>query len=1080
MNIDYKINSCLLLLLCLLFSCKVDMPQDVALAYEQLPEELNFNTDIKPILSDKCFACHGPDKGKILGGLQLHTPSTAYQELSESPGKYAIIPGNVVASEIYHRILSDDPEVVMPTPNFNLTLSPKEKATLIKWIEEGAEYQPHWAFMPIAKQDVPDIENDEKIYNEIDNFIIARLEREELSPSPEANKELLLRRVSLDLTGLPPTIAEINAFKLDLSKGAYKKQVERLLASPHYGEKMASDWLDLARFADTHGYQADRARDMSPWRDWVINAFNTNKPYDQFVTEQLAGDLIESPTREQKIATAFNRLHPQNMEGGIVDEEFRVEYVADRASVVGQGVMGLTFACARCHDHKYDPISQKNFYELYSFFNNVNETGQISWDPSDMPVPNMLLPTVEQEQKINFLKESINQTITKKEDHIIREESTMEEWITNNEYQKISLSAYKKGKVAHFNLDNHLTNSIRKGYGKMDRQFSPKETPHFTAGKKGYGLLMDGDAWLDLKPVGTYKRSDSFTIGLWVNIPKELKEGVIFHKNKGYRLHSLKGYHLYLVDNKLEIVMAHTWPENAIIRRSTIKIPKEKWTHLAMTYDGSSKAKGIQLYMDGVPIQLITEKDNLYKEIIFNNYEDIIYSKAIEPGLKIGGRWRGLGIKNAKIDDIAVYSRELTALEIMEWATPKAASKLLRTNNEVLSTTQKNVLTAHYFSQLSPDYKEITVTLAEEQKQLSLAMEDVQQMMVMKEMDTLRQAFVLKRGQYDAHGDSVFPNTPEFLPPFSKEFPKNRLGLAKWLMMDEHPLTARVAVNRYWQIYFGRGIVNTTEDFGNQGELPSHSKLLDWLALSFIESGWNIKALQKKIVLSSTYRQSSYCSDKLRKKDKENILLARGPALRLTSEMMRDNALVASNLITKKVGGKSVKPYQPKGLWAMNAMIYNQSTGDDLYRRSIYTFWKRTIPNPTLQTFDQPERSECSVKRQKTNTPLQALVVLNDPTYVEASRKIGEQITKSPSLSEGIKLAYMALTGKEITPNELKILIALQQKQYQKFKENKDKAKGWLTVGEYRVDKSLDTSYVAANTIVASVIMNSDATITKR
>lgn len=1056
------------------------MPQDVANAYEQLPEELNFNTDIKPILSDKCFACHGPDKGKILGGLQLHDPSIAYKELSESPGKYAIVPGNVVASEIYHRILSDNPEMVMPTPDFNLTLSPKEKATLIKWIEEGAEYQPHWAFMPIAKQNLPDVENEEKINNEIDNFIVARLEQEGLSPSPEAKKELLLRRVALDLTGLPPTVKEIEAFKKDNSEDAYEKQVERLLASPHYGEKMASDWLDLARFADTHGYQADRARDMSPWRDWVINAFNTNKPYDQFVTEQLAGDLMEKPTREQRMATAFNRLHPQNMEGGIVDEEFRVEYVADRASVVGQGVMGLTFACARCHDHKYDPISQKNFYELYSFFNNVNETGQISWDPSDMPVPNMLLPTEEQEQKIDFIKKSIDQTLAKKEDVIKKEKKTIAEWMANNEYQKISLSAYKKGKVAHFNLDNHLTNSIRNGIGKMDRQFSSKEIPHYTKGKKGNGLLMDGDAWLDLKPIGTYKRSDPFSIGLWVNIPEKLKEGVIFHKNKGYRLHSLKGYHLYLIDNKLEIVMAHTWPENAIIKRSIIKIPKEKWTHLVMTYDGSSKAKGIQLYMDGQLVQMTTEKDNLYKEIIFNNYEDVIYSKAIEPGLKIGGRWRGLGIKNAKIDDIGVYSRELTALEVMEWASPKTARKLLRTNNEVLSTTQKNVLTAHYLSQLSPAYKEVASTLNKEQKQLSLAMEDVQQMMVMQEMDTLRQAFILKRGQYDAHGDSVFPNTPEFLPPFPKEFPKNRLGLAKWLMSDEHPLTARVAVNRYWQNYFGRGIVNTTEDFGNQGEMPSHGKLIDWLALSFIESGWDVKALQKKIVLSATYRQSSYCSDELREKDRENILLARGPALRLTSEMMRDNALVASNLLTTKVGGKSVKSYQPKGLWAMNAMKYEQSTGDDLYRRSIYTFWKRTIPNPTLQTFDQPERSECTVRRQKTNTPLQALVILNDPTYIEASRKIGEQITKSSSLSEGIKHAYMSLTGKEIMTAELELLMALQQKQYKKFKENIDKTKGWLTAGEYRIDESLDTSTVAANAIVASVIMNSDATITKR
>ncbi|OHX66801.1 DUF1553 domain-containing protein [Flammeovirga pacifica] len=1062
-----------------LSSCSTKMPEEVKIAYKELPVTLNFNKDIKPILSDKCFACHGPDNGKIKGGLQLHTFEKATSELTESKGKYAIIPGSPNRSEAIKRILSNDPNEIMPTPESHLTLSDDEKATLIKWVEEGAHYEPHWGFMAINPSDVP---KGLKKWgnNEIDNYVGERLQQEKLTPNPSADKKTLLRRVSLDLTGISPSIEEINSFINDPSPNAYEKQVDRLLNSKHYGEKMATDWMDVARYADTHGYQIDRPRDMSPWRDWVIDSFNKNRPYDQFITYQLAGDLLPNATREQILATGFNRLHPQNAEGGIVDEEFRVEYVADRTAVLGQGLMGLTLACARCHDHKYDPISQKNYYEFYSFFNNVNETGQISWDPDDIPVPTLMLPSKEQEEVITYLKKLIDSKEQHQKEVHSSETPLAQKWIETNGYQKIKESNINKDRVAEFKLDNSLVNAKTGKKAKMDRQFSKKEVANYADGKFGRGVELNGDAWIDLKPVGIYDRNDPFTISLWVNIPKELKEGVIFHKNQAVMLHSMKGYTLYLNNGKLQTILAHTYPENAIIKNSTTDIPRDEWVHVCMTNNGNSAASGVSLYINGEKSPMEVEKDNLQKSIIFHDYEDIIYAHPIEKGLQIGARWRGLGLKNSKVDQVEVFSRNITPLEVLQLYSKKQFKTLLSKNHTELNQKEKVLLMDYFINNKSHNYQNATKAYLAEKKKLDITMDTIQEVMVMKEMDTPRQAYILKRGVYDNYGEKVYPNTPKSILEFSDELPKNRLGLARWLTDPKHPLTARVAINRYWQNFFGKGIVETTEDFGNQGKLPSHPKLLDYLAASFIESGWDIKKLNKMIVMSSTYRQSSLCSDKMREKDPDNILLARGPQFRLTSEMMRDNALQASSLLIKDVGGKSVHPYQPKGLWAMNGGKYQQGEGNELYRRSLYTIWKRTIPNPTQATFDQPDRSECTVRRQKTNTPLQALVLLNDPTYIEACRKLGEEISLHDQLELGITATYQKLTGKNISKKELEILLKVHKKEKDRFENHPEKTKGWLTMGHYQVDNQLPKSTVVANAIVASVILNSDATITRR
>ncbi|GAB3648574.1 DUF1553 domain-containing protein [Echinicola sediminis] len=1058
------------------WSCSDPVPEEIVEVYNDLPEQLDFNADVKPILSDKCYACHGPDKGKIKAGLQLHQEETAYG-VGDS-GNKAIVPGKPGKSELVRRIVSHDPEVVMPSPESNLKLSDREKAILIKWIKQGAKYEPHWAFTKPKKSLVPEIENKEWAKNEIDYFVATKLEEKSLRPKNEEQRSLLLRRLSLDLTGLPPTPEEIKVFEQDKSVNAYEKQVDRLLASEHYGEKMTMDWMDVARYADTHGYQVDRYRDMSPWRTWVINSFNENMPYDQFLSWQIAGDLYPNPTKEMLLATGFNRLHPQNMEGGIVDEEFRVEYVADRASVLGQGAMAMTMACARCHDHKYDPISQKEFYEFYAYFNNLNETGQISWDSGDMPVPTMLWPTEKQEKVITYLKNLEKKQETKLQSARSTGEKEAAKWIADKGFNKIPLDL-GAGLAANISLDGSLVNSVSGKSGKMDRNATKGEQANFVDGRTGKALKIDGDAWLDTKPVGIYKRNDPFSIGLWVHLPDSLKEGVIFHKNNGARLHSYKGYHLYYREGKLELLLAHTWPDNAIEKHSLEEIPRNEWIHLAMTYDGSSKADGLRLYLNGEELQMKLVNDNLYKDIIFGNYEDQIYKSPIEPGLKIGGRWRGFGIKNALVEDIKVYSKQLTGLEVHAWAKGSLPAWLTE-GAPSLTKEQRELLIEHYISRYYKPYHQAEQEIIHTRTALVDSTEKIPEVMIMKEMENKRKSYLLERGLYSEHGEEVSPNVPSTILPMPEDYPKNRLGLAKWLFHPDHPLTARVAVNRYWQNFFGRGIVKTSEDFGNQGELPSHPKLLDYLAVTFRESGWDVKALHKMIVMSAAYRQSSLAPEKELKNDPDNTYLARGPKSRLSSEMIRDNALASSGLLVNKVGGPSVKPYQPEGLWKMNGGEYVQDSGDKLYRRSLYTLWKRTVPNPTQSTFDQPERSECTVRRQKTNTPLQALVLLNDPTFVEASKKIGEDIARSEDLNTGISQSFMKLAGRYPKEDEIKLLLELREKEYQKFKNHPEKTIGWLSAGEYQVDKALDKAEVAANAVVASVIINSDAAITKR
>ncbi|MEZ4824999.1 MAG: DUF1553 domain-containing protein [Bacteroidia bacterium] len=1063
----------------ILSGCGNNLPSGITSAEKNLPEVIDFNLHVKPILSDRCFACHGPDKNARKADLRLDTEEGSFAALDSLGRVFPVVAGDVRHSAIVQRMISTDPEYQMPPPESNLTISPEEIATIAKWIRQGAKWKDHWAFIPPEKHPVPPVKNRRWPRNEIDFFVLSRLEKAAIQPAPEADKETLLRRVSFDLTGLPPSAAEMDAFLADETPDAYEKVVDRLLASPHYGENMASEWLDLARYADTHGYQADYYRPHWPWRDWVTGALNANMPYDQFVAWQLAGDLMPDASPQQVLATGFNRNHAQNAEGGIVQEEFRVEYVADRTQTFSTAFLGLTMQCARCHDHKYDPISQKDFYSLFAFFNQVAEAGQITWNTSDMPGPVMLLSDEEKEAQIDFLRREI----ASQENDLknISREKPFDEWFAHN--QPVSISPQPTGLLAWYPLENvsndripNRINALKPGKitdPVTDRLAEERAEP--APGKTGKGLKLNGDNALSFPGVGRFSRSEPFSVGMWVNIPDEMKEGVIFHANKGAALYTFKGYQVSVENGRLDVRLAHDFPWNAIHQLSVSDFPRNQWIHLMLTYDGSSRAEGVNLYIDGKKAEMETVRDHLVKDMVF--HPTTPGGGYIDTYLKVGARWRSRGFAGGQVDEIVVAGRALSAVEIAALVSGRAQTFTQ------LTPENRSLLYEYYLKNYDPQVSAATDSLTRLRRREVEAIESMQEVMVMDEMHNPRQTFLLKRGAYDAPADSVFAATPLAVYPLGAELRPDRLGLARWLADPRNPLPARVAVNRYWQWFFGRGIVATAEDFGSQGKLPSHPELLDWLAVDFAASGWNLKALHKKIVMSATYRQASQGTEWLDENDPDNVLLARGPRLRLTAEMMRDQALAASGLLVSKTGGPPVKPYQPEGLWDFNRMGggYVQSHGEDLYRRSLYTFWKRTITPPLANTFDAPTRAYCVVRRQKTTTPLQALLLMNDPQFLEAARVLASRsLAGKAEPEESISFIFRSLTSRKPKPEELDLLKDMYEKNLHKYRNNPGKVTGILTAGEFPADSLSDQPALAALTVVATTVMNFDAAQMKR
>ena len=1084
-----------LLIVWILFlgACQPNLPEEIQEASLDLPAQINFNYHIKPILSDRCYKCHGPDANQRQADFRIDMAESAFSKTNgeQSQVAYNLLAKNLSKSEVFHRIISEDAEYVMPPPEANLSLTTREKALIIRWIEQGAVYKPHWSFVPPLKETLPIVKDKSWPQQPLDYFIQNKMEQNGLVPSDKADQLTLLRRITLDLTGLPPTPKEINAFLKEDSVAAYEKAIDRLLAAPQFGERLGVEWLDVARYADSHGYQDDGMRTTWPWRDWVIQAFNENMPYDQFVTEQLAGDLLPNPTREQLLATCFNRNHPQSQEGGVVPEEYRVEYVADRTNTFGKALMGMTMECARCHDHKYDPISQKDYYALSAFFNNNNDFGVVPYVGE--ATPTVLLPTPTEEKKLDSLRAAMKPL--EKSLVTANYQEDFKNWL-ENKTPKIGL---KEGLIAAFDFDEEIEvaksrlNLDRKktggwgGIGKKGKTISYinqvikkpdaavfgnyDSRPALVDGKNGKGLSFKGDCGIRFSRDLDLDRHQPFSVSIWVKVLKEGEKGPIFLNANG----DFEGYRgwscLLNKDATLTFQFVHVYPDNAIIYKTKDKVTVGDWSQITMVYDGSSIAKGLQFYINGKRPDADLLEDNLQKSILhaadgknWTGYPFVL------------GKENASSIENIVMDELLVYDRQLSTIEVAQLFDKSSAD----------NPTEEQLTEYYLLSRKNRTYNRKLSDLTKLRAAENILTTNFLEVMVMSDKEAVRPTFILDRGMYDAPQEKVQANTPEVFSKFPEGLPNNRLGLAKWLTSTENPLTARVQVNRIWMMLFGKGLVATQEDFGNQGNLPSHPELLDWLAVDFMENGWNMKALIKKILLSATYQQQSKVSQLAKTKDPINTYYSHFPVYRLSAEMIRDNALAASGLLVPTIGGPSVYPYQPKGIWkalaTRNATVYEEGKEDDLYRRSMYTIWKRSAPPPSMMNFDAPDRYYCTVSRQKTATPLQSLVLMNDPQYIEAARILAERTLQEggKTSADKINFIFKCLIGRPADTKELETITPMLKEELAHFQQNKKNGKELLGTGAHPVNPKLNRTEIAAYAMVASTIMNFDEFVMKR
>jgi hypothetical protein len=1020
---------------------------------------VEFNRDIRPILSDACFRCHGPDRAKRKADLRLDLEEGAF---ADRDGERPIVPGDPDRSELYQRISSADAEEHMPPLGADRQLSPREVALVRRWIEQGARWQKHWSLIPPRRPSLPEVAESSWPSNPIDRFVLAALTSHGLAPSPEAAKTTLIRRVTFDLTGLPPTPAEVDAFLADDWPNAYERVVDRLLASPRYGERMAIRWIDAARYADTNGYQTDGDREMWRWRDWVIDAFNANMPFDGFTIEQLAGDMLPGATLDQKIASGFNRNHRGNGEGGIIPEEFAVEYVVDRVDTTATVWLGLTMACARCHDHKYDPIAQKEFYRLFAFFNNIPEKGRAVKVGNSPPL--IPAPTRAQQERLAKLDHEIEaaaRRVVAAEPDLAASQSAWESMVSAT----TPIDWTPAGDVnAHFALDSNLrdetstTRAVRVVDGKA----------RFVPGPIGHSAEFDGERAIEAADAGDFGYFDKFSIAAWVQ-PTRIQGGTMVSRMTDAE--QADGYAVLLDGGRVGVNLVKRWLDDALRVRTVRALSSGEWHHVVVSYDGSSAASGVKVYIDGRLEPL---------EVLLDELNQSFKSK--EP-LRIGGgggpeaRFRG------RIDDVRIYGRVLSADEAAILSAPDTIQAIAARPPRARSHSQTLKIRAYYLENDAPAaFHDAHRALAELREQRARLVEAFPTTMVMQEMPSPRQTFVLKRGEYDKPGEPVQPGVPSCLTPFPPGARATRLDLARWLVDPANPLTARVAVNRAWQMFFGTGLVKTVDDFGSQGEPPSHPELLEWLATEFMVGGWNVKALHRAIVTSATYRQSSRANSELLRNDPDNRLLARGPRIRLPAEMIRDQALAASGLLVERLGGPSVKPYQPDGLWKeLTDAEYVQDHGARLYRRSLYTFWKRTVSPPAMVTFDAAARETCTVRETRTNTPLQALTLLNDVTFVESARVLAERIMKQGATNpeDRITLAFRLATARNPSAHELEVLAAGFRDHLAHYRAQPQDAKRLTEAGESARDAALDQAELAAYTATTSLILNLDETITK-
>jgi hypothetical protein len=1016
-------------------------------------ETISFNEDIRPILSDKCFFCHGPDSSKREAELRLDDRDSAI-------ASGAIVPGQPEQSAMLARILSDDQELIMPPPHAKLVpLNPAEIETLKNWIKLGAPYEKHWSFIPLKSFET----TDKNISRTVDSLIQNSLSKRGLTQQQIASKTTLIRRLSFDLTGVPPTPQEVDAFLNDRDSSAVELLVDRLLASPRYGERMAVDWLDVARYADSYGFQVDREREVWFWRDWVIQAFNRNQPFDEFVTWQLAGDLLPNATDEQILATAFNRLHQQESEGGSVEEEYRVEYVSDRVHTFATAFLGLTLECARCHDHKYDPISQKEYYQLFSMFQNIDEAGLYAFFTNSPPTPALTLQNAESAAKLANLRERIAVLESQLSEKRSQSQVDFEKWLNS---PLLTETRWITGEQARFPMDfregNQLANTITPTQPAVIHGENG-----LVEGRQGQAIKFTGDDPVAL-PLGNFHRHQPFGISMWIKTPDEKSRSVVMHRSRAWTDAASRGYELLLEEGRLKWSLIHFWPGNAMSIAAKEKFPIDQWVHVTVTSDGSSKASGLAIYVNGRKAEVEAIKDSLTREITGGGGDNIT----------LGERFRDRGFTGGAVDDLRVFDTVITPLAALAIYDEAEATTIASTPPEQLTPEVRSQLFDWYLHHQDAAYQALLKDLQHARIEEAKYFEGLKEIMVMKELPTPKPAYVLFRGEYAQRREQVFGGVPQALSPFPKNAPLNRLGLARWLTSPDHPLMARVTVNRVWQSIFGRGLVKTSEDFGSQGSRPLYPEALDTLADYFIRSGWDMKKLIKAIVMTKTYQQASFADATVMADDPDNDWLARGPRFRLPAEMIRDNALAAAGLLKEKIGGPPVQPYEMLEAFKPAAV----SGGDDAYRRSLYTNWRRTGPPPAMLAFDAPRRAVCIAKRERTDSPLQALILLNGIQYVEAARILGQELwlVHQGNVEKMIIEGCQRCWSRSPDEVELRILSQLWDEQVKHFQSHPELAKQILTIGNKQHDPKINSAEAAAATVLAQALMNHDECVVKR
>jgi hypothetical protein len=1040
---------------------------------------VSFNRDIRPVLSDNCFACHGPDANKRKAKLRLDTREGVFDKRGDDDP--AVVPGKLDKSLLWSRITTTNLDDRMPPLDSHKELKPEQIALFKKWIVQGAPWQGHWAFVKPEKAPVPTkfkvSSSRFKVRNPIDAFVLTKLDGKGLKPNEEADKRSLCRRVFLDITGLPPKPEELNAFLDDKSPDAYEKLVKQLLASRHYGEHRARYWLDAARYSDTHGLHFDNYREMWPFRDWVIKAFNSNVRFNRFTIEQLAGDLLPDADDDTRTATGFQRCNMTTNEGGTIEEENLSNYANDRVSTFGWVYLGLTMNCSACHDHKFDPLTQKDFYSMAALFRNTKQTGfdkNIRESDLFMVVPQ----TTADRKRWSVLPAEIDSARKAREAVETATAAEFTNWLATVNTSNAPATAAFDGDLIRAALSDGSGTNVKVWVNGADKTLAVSTNLTWTTnGPLGAALLFTNNINVNLGNIADWDSREPFSMSAWVFVPKGFKgEGAVIAKMAGED-QKYRGWEMFVKDNDFGFKMVHRWSSVAMEVRSTEKVVKhDRWNHIAVTYDGGERVGGVKLFINGVEAN--ANRDNNRLEWTVRN----------EFPLRIGRREKGSELKNVAVQDVRVVKRRLSSTEVRAMS---AAARL----PELVAEAKTNATNTATFAALR-DYFHVTQRKDWREAQAKLAALEIEQQgirarsprtLVQEEKkDSMPVAQVLFRGQYDKPKDKVTGATPAVLHRMPKESPTNRLGLAQWTVSPENPLTARVTVNRFWQELFGVGLVKTAEDFGTQGEPPQNQELLDWLAVEFMESGWDVKHIFELIVTSSTYRQSSEITREKLEKDPQNRLLSRGPRFRMDAEMIRDYALASSGLLVGKIGGPSVKPYQPEGIWEAVAMPesntknYTRDSGENLYRRSLYTFWKRAAPPATMDIFNAPSREVCAVRRERTNTPLQALATLNDPQFIEAARHLAElALADAKKEEDALQIMAERLLMRPLTSKELSIVKKAFAETRSFYEKQPDAAKQLISVGESKPSGKVPAAELAAMTMVANELMNLDEALNK-